>query len=150
MGKDNEFKGSISILGYSPLKFECEFDPKYAPDSVWGDDNTEFVLESSSTSDRKVHIGELIQFLTYVSTSKNRKQNYYFILFLCGEADNSPRADLEYKRLKRYFDNFPMTETIKSSIAGVYVVDQSTVSMKLTKNDLLKMQAVFVRANECQ
>lgn len=148
MGKDNEFKNSISVLEYTPLEFESEFDPKYAPDSVYGDDNTEYILESSSTSDRKVHIGELIQFLTYVSTSKNRKPNYFFILFLCGEADNSPRADLECKRLKTYFDNFPMTETIKSSIAGVYVVDQKTVSMKLTQNDFLKMQTVYVRANK--
>lgn len=150
MGKDSDFKCQISILGYTALDFECEFDPKYTPDSVCGDENTEFILESSSTSDRKVHIGELIQFLTYVSTTQNRKPNYFFVLFLCGEADNSPRADLECKRLKAYFNNFPMTETIKSTIAGIYVVDQKMVSMKLTKNDFLKMQAVYVRANKYQ
>lgn len=70
------------------MDFECEFDPKYTPDSVCGDENTEFILESSSTFDRKVHIGELIQFLTYVSTTRNRKPNYFFVLFLCGEVCN--------------------------------------------------------------
>ena len=145
MGKDRKFKRSISISGYLPLKFKCAVDSKYTPDRVYGDDITEFILESSSTSDRKVHIGELIQFLTYVSTTKNRKQNYYFILFLCGKADNPPRADLECKRLKIYFDHFPMTEIVKSSIAGIYVVDQKMVSMNLTKNDFSKMQAIYSR-----
>lgn len=145
MGKDIDFKRSISILGYSSLEFACEFDSKYAPDVVYGDDTTEFILESSSTSDRKVHIGELIQFLIYVSTTGDRKQNYYFILFLCGESNNRPSAVLECKRLKAYFDNFPITETIKSSIAGIYVVDQETVPMKLTINDFSKMEAVYER-----
>lgn len=145
IGKDRTFKKRIQIAGFTKIKFNGDSNFEYKPDCVLANENTEYFLESSSTGDRKVHIGELIQFLTYISTVTERKENYYFILFLCGKGKYAPRAALEYERLKFYFDHYSMPENIKESIAGIYVVDSEKVSMSLTKDDFSKMYVIYER-----
>jgi len=82
------------------------------------------IFESSSTSNRKVHIGELIQFLTYVINA-NDKNKYSLILFPCGNSDTSPNVNDEKERLRYYYDNFPLSKKQKEKIKMIKITDQS-------------------------
>ena len=122
--KDKLFKENVKVQGFSEYKLIeksiCEF---YKPDKILENEKSVIFFESSSTGDRKVHIGELIQFLTYVSLGIE-KRDMYFVLFLCGEAKSSPKVHEEVKRLNYYYQNFSMKNSERAKIKGLYVANQ--------------------------
>lgn len=130
MRKDVEFKNKCNFEGYKKIQIRRKF---YSPDCVFEKENVIIVAESSSTGDRKVHIGELIQFIEYAHSMKNK--DFYYFLFLCGENVTSPRAETEKPRLKHYYDSYAVNKS--DNIKGIYVVDQDKVVItKLRISDL--------------
>ena len=74
----------------------------YKPDIVLGLSNGELaILEHSSTGDRKVHIGELLQAFQYAFSSGKK---VHWLLFLDGKGQNSPTVTYEKCRLNFYLD----------------------------------------------
>ena len=71
-GKDKKFKES-KLAGFKKGAIpDGEWKKNYTPDLVFekkeGNKKTIVILESSASGDRKVHIGELTQFLSFVNT----------------------------------------------------------------------------------
>jgi hypothetical protein len=75
---------------------------KYKPDKSFNDSNgsTVLIIESTSTGDRKVSIGELCQAEKFF-TDNNISGTLIFSL--CGKSENSPRPDTQYEYLMPYF-----------------------------------------------
>lgn len=119
MGKDADFKNNIKIQGFVDITNTVEPKGVYNPDKVFGKDKTIIVLESSSTGDRKVHIGEMTQFLSYVLPNPKWEKCYY-VLFLCG---NSTEEN-ELKRLQSIYDAYPISKTNKNKIVAICIQDQ--------------------------
>jgi len=75
---------------------------KYRPDRSFKNENGEVVcvIESSSTNDRKVGVGELCladKFFT------DNNVNGILIFSLCGKSDSPPRPDTQKEYLEPYF-----------------------------------------------
>lgn len=127
--KDKAFKERISVQGFSEYKLVAKaIGEFYNPDKILENEDSIIFFESSSTGDRKVHIGELIQFLTYVSLGVE-KRHIFFVLFLCGESKSSPSVDSEIQRLRYYYKNYSMKNTEREKIKGIYIVNQKDVNI---------------------
>ncbi len=140
-GKDKKFKENIKVEGYEEYKTKNEqFFKFYHPDKILKKDNSIIILESSSAGDRKVHIGELTQFLTYVSCC-DRNIDIYFVLFLCGDSKTAPKVENEIERLRYYYNNYPMKNSDREKIKGVYINWQNEVGT-LTLEQIKKFDRV--------
>ncbi|WOC33500.1 MULTISPECIES: hypothetical protein [Caproicibacterium] len=95
-------------------------------------------MESSSTGDRKVHIGELMQFLTFVSLEYANIKNISFILFLCGSGKNPPTVNTEYTRLKYFFDNYHIKPEALKKIKGIYITDTTNYVLDIKTISTMK------------
>lgn len=127
-GKDSEFKENINLVPtFDRVEdFSAVFPEEsnfYRPDAVFKKDDTVVILESSTTNDRKVHIGELIQFLTFVKNDK-KFAAFYFVLFLAGDGEKSPKQDKEIERLQHYFDCYQMQDKMKAKIKKIAIAKQ--------------------------
>jgi hypothetical protein len=79
-----------------------------------------------------VHIGELCQFIEFARNSTaNKKIN--MILLLDGAVDNSPKAEMEFQRLKYYVDNLFKKSLEKVGFIGVAKYDSSLSGQSLNK-----------------
>ena len=128
MGKDVDFKNNIMIKGFSKQtnRYGLEY---YSPDAILKNNNIQVVCESSSTGDRKKHIGELLQFVTLVCDEKQENQDFYFVLFINTESKKGCSADKESNRLKYYFDRTSISREKLRKIKGIYVVNQHDVDI---------------------
>ena len=119
MGKDADFKKSVAIKGFS--KQTSNYGLKYySPDAILKNNNIQVVCESSSTGDRKIHIGELLQFITMVCDEEDENQVFYFILFIYTDSKSGCSADKEAERLRYYFDRVSISRKKLNKIKGVY------------------------------
>lgn len=75
---------------------------RYKPDRSFKDESGEVicVIESSSTNDRKVEVGELCLADKFFSGNKT---DGVLIFSLCGKSDHPPRPDTQTKYLEPYF-----------------------------------------------
>lgn len=99
------------------------------------------VIESSSTGDRKVHIGEMFQSHKFYCDEEIKGE---LIISLAGNNKNSPRPDTSYKYLKPYFD-FIKKES-KFGLKRVYLIEQDDF-MKLQNGDVKLLGERFI--NKC-
>lgn len=140
---DKDFKNGLAIEGFEKRKSASSYGEFYTPDVVLENEDTVIFFESSSSSDRKVHIGELTQFLTYVNLGEEKKENIYFVLFLCGNSVNPPTVDKEYERLHYYYQNFSMRNNCRAKIKGLYIAKQENVNVSnLTVADIKKYKRI--------
>jgi hypothetical protein len=123
MGKDSEFKSQVKVCNYNSVDLS-DLGKYYHPDLTLENKSHLIIFESSSTGDRKVHIGELVQFLTYIN-SNSIYNEYSFILSLCGASETSPSIQEEIGRLQYYYDSFPLSKVKRSQIKKIAVVDQN-------------------------
>lgn len=131
---DSEFKKS-QIKGFVKLDLSKDWSELYRPDVVVKKDKTMVIMESSSTGDRKAHIGELTQFLEYVS-SDTEFEEFYYVLFLCGSAKNSPKKETELLRLQFYYDSFPISKRARDKIKGIYIKEEASKVLTLTLDEI--------------
>lgn len=80
-------------------------DNRYAPDVSIKNENNEVlcVIESSSTNDRKVGLGELLLAHKYFI---DKRIKGIIIYSLCGLSDISPTPDTQYRYIQPYFEYF--------------------------------------------
>ena len=64
MKKDKNFKSNFNIKGFTKKQYSESY---YNQDLYFENDDEVVFIEHSSTGDRKVHIGELCQFVTATS-----------------------------------------------------------------------------------
>lgn len=123
-GKDKTFKEISSINGY--IKLTTELESYYTPDAFFikNDSKDLIICECSSTGDRKVHIGELMQFLTYVSKNSSSIDSVRMVLFICNASKNGPKVKNEYARLKYYYSSYPLNEFCRNKIKGIFIMDK--------------------------
>ena len=134
---DSEFKANLKLEGFSERIDKQLLGEFYAPDKIMENNDTVIFFESSSTGDRKVHIGELTQFLSYVNSGIETKKNIYYVLFLCGNSKSSPTVEKEYDRLRYYFENNTMKNSERNKIKGIYIANQNDVDIsKLTLSQI--------------
>lgn len=124
--KDRTFKTNVDICDFEKQTVGDIVGKNYHPDAIFTKSKTIIILESSSTGDRKVHIGELIQFIEFVEHDKNY-EDYYFVLFLCGRSKTSPDVKNEVKRLEACLPCIKCC--IKSKIKGIYIANQDKVEL---------------------
>lgn len=129
MGKDKSFKECVSFSGFIK-KASSKLHEYYQPDVVFEQNKITIICESSTTGDRKVHIGELVQFLTYVSENRCSEKKFYFVLFISNTSNGGPKPSIEAKKLKYYFDRFALPKYILDTIGGVFVVDQELIDIE--------------------
>ena len=140
---DSEFKANLQMKGFTKRIDKQLLGEFYAPDMIMENGDTVIFFESSSTGDRKVHIGELTQFLTYMTSGVEQKENVYFVLFLCGNSKTSPTVDTEYDRLRYYYKNFSMKNSEHDKIKGIYIANQSESNItKLTLDDIKRYKRI--------
>ena len=133
MGKDREFKSKISVTDYENITKSVSINNIYEPDAVFLKENTVIVFESSSTGDRKVHIGEMIQFITHIV--KNGKYNEcYFVLYLCGEGKTSPTIENEKERLQEIYNKLSLSKEERKKIALIAIADQFKIDFSKSLN----------------
>ena len=118
--KDRIFKETVNLAGFKEKRIVEQF---YSPDKAFEKDKTIVIMESSSTGDRKVHIGELTQFLSYCSNDKQYDE-YYFVLYLSGKSKSAPKANTEIKRLQKFYDSFSICKTQRIRIKKIAIVNQ--------------------------
>ena len=124
MKKDKNFKEEFKIEGFNKEKYNEEY---YNPDLYFKNENEVVFVEHSSTGDRKVHIGELCQFVTAKSDLPKS-----MILVLDAKGENPPSSDGEKGRLKYYFESSfkdCLLENIK--FIGVVKNEESISGLKL-------------------
>lgn len=103
--KDVKFKNSIeklqSILNnkFNILSINKEYDQYYHPDAFFKYKEKYFIIEHSSSGDRKTHIGEFVQAHLYAQYN-NMEVNY--ILIIDNQHKTGPTAQKEKERLEYY------------------------------------------------
>jgi hypothetical protein len=129
MGKDADFKKNLDIKGFSKQTggYGLEY---YNPDAILDLDNLRVVCESSSTGDRKIHIGELLQFITFVCENVHDAKEFYLVLFINSESSNGCSANKEAERLRYYFERLSLRPKNIKQIKGIYVVDQKEIDIR--------------------
>lgn len=138
MKKDKNFKSNFNIKGFTKKQYSESY---YNPDLYFENDDEVVFIEHSSTGDRKVHIGELCQFVT--ATSKLPKN---MILVLDGEGENSPSVEGEKDRLKYYFES-SFKDSLVKNIKFIGVIKNEVSISGLTFNDLKKICKVVYKKN---
>ena len=127
--KDSKFKNTLCVANFNVrLVKKDELGGFYMPDKILESSDSVIFFESSSTGDRKSHIGELFQFLTYVNNGIEVKNNIYFVLFLCGDSKSSPNVKREVKKLRYYYQNFSMKNNERAKIKGIFVSNQQDIT----------------------
>ena len=143
--QDSEFKSTLTVKDFVKDNGSRCLGGFYIPDVVLENNDTDAVIffESSTTNDRKVHIGELTQFLTYINTGQEKRGNAYLVLFLNGCSASSPTAETEFQRLQYYFNNFMMKNSERDKIKGIYIANQSEVDIcKLTLDSIKEFKRI--------
>jgi len=126
---DSEFKAKLQVEEFTERTDKQLLGKYYAPDKVMENTDAVIFFESSSTGDRKVHIGELTQFLSYVNLGVETKPNIYYVLFLCGQSKNAPTVEKEQERLNYYFENHVIKNSERKKIKGLYIANQNEVDI---------------------
>jgi len=127
--RDTDFKKIVFICkdkknNNYPLRYF------YNPDVVFTLGNKKMVIiEHSSTGDRKVHIGELLQAYQYAVESGNKCT---FILVLDGKNETSPTVDAERERLSFYYEF--LKKLTNKDLMQVYVFDMKDIK-KIMNNE---------------
>ncbi len=147
MGKDRKFKRDFEIDGFTKISLisldENKLGNFYQPDLMFEKEGHIIICEHSSTGDRKVHIGELTQFIAFVIRNNNEYNKFSYFLFLDGMSKNSPTVEQETARLKHYYDN-ALEYALKSSlptqnpIENIRVIRYSDLKNKTVCIDELK------------
>ncbi|PIE92116.1 hypothetical protein CO726_28255 [Bacillus fungorum] len=120
-GRDVAFKENFRIKGME-VQENTRIGEFYNPDLILKDSDNTVILEHSSTGDRKVHIGELTQFIEYVINSEDDTKKS-LIIFLDGKSDSSPKEKREHERLKFYMDElFSLKAVMLKNIFFIGVV----------------------------
>ena len=83
---DADFKKS-QVIGFEEYKLEEDWGEFYKPDLVFTKDKIIIFLESSSTGDRKPHVGELTQFLSFVNCNLINLMSFIMYLFFVAMAN---------------------------------------------------------------
>ncbi|MDK3223290.1 MAG: hypothetical protein E6936_06170 [Clostridium perfringens] len=125
---DNEFKEKFDISDFKKEKFNSKF---YNPDLYFKNNDEAIWIEHSKTGDRKVHIGELCQFINVVS-----ELNKNMILILDGVGETAPTPILERDRLRFYMKGF--NTSLMENINFIGVVKNKEDINNLTFDDLKK------------
>lgn len=96
---------------------------KYRPDRSFGDTdgNVRCVIESSSTNDRKVGVGELCLADKFFSDSKWRG---VLIFSLCGKALTRPKPETHLNYLRPYFLHLRGSER-EFGVREIFVLDEA-------------------------
>ena len=97
---------------------------KYKPDRSFADDNGKVncIIESSSTNDRKVGVGELCLADKYFS---DNKVNGVLIFSLCGTCATRPKPETQLKYLRPYFLHLRSSGR-EFGVKTVYILDESS------------------------
>lgn len=133
MRKDKIFKDTFKIQNGNRIADEVIKQFKYYnPDLVLEINNEVVVLEHSSTGDRKVHIGELSQFIEFTVNCKIEKE-FSMILLLDGEGDNPPDVKKEAERLRYYINALFNDKLEYVNFIGVIRYDNSLSGLTLKK-----------------
>lgn len=93
---------------------------KYRPDMSFADEEGQIVcvVESSSTNDRKVGVGELCLADKFFS---DNKMDGVLIFSLCGKSQYPPRPDTQARYLEPYFQHLKRGSTC-SGVRVVYFI----------------------------
>ncbi|SDJ01361.1 hypothetical protein SAMN04515654_12311 [Halanaerobium congolense] len=143
---DKKFKNIKLNLGSEFKKYtkgSIIGDDKYKPDIsiINSKEKVVCVIESSSTGDRKVHIGEMFQSHKFYCDEEIKGD---LIISLAGSSKNSPRPDTSYKYLKPYFD-FIKKES-KIGLKRVHLIEQDDF-IKLQNDGVKLLDEKFI--NKC-
>lgn len=131
MRKDKIFKDSFKIKDAKKINNDITRKFRYYnPDLVLEEDNEIIVLEHSSTGDRKVHIGELSQFIDFSMSHKSDKI-FDMILLLDGEGDNKANSKYEAERLRYYIETVFNDKLDKVKFIGVIRYDCELIGLSL-------------------
>ncbi|MET4163490.1 hypothetical protein ABIE61_003354 [Marinobacterium sp. MBR-111] len=106
-------KSNGSIIGFD----------KYKPDKSYADQSGQItlVIESTSTGDRKVGIGELLQAEKYFC---DHNVSGTLIFSLSGSSNNSPRPNTQKQYLQPYFD-FLKQQNSNIGVYEIYLILES-------------------------
>jgi hypothetical protein len=141
--KDIKFKNIIEELlvkNNSISVIENNLNEFYHPDGVLIYKEYHYILEHSSTGDRKVHLGELIQAYEY-SIRNNHK--VVLIIILDNQTKTAPKKDAELKRLN-YYLNFLKIQKIKHNNSfEVRVKDILEVDNSEKLNQIILKDKIF-------
>ncbi|MDU7150418.1 MAG: hypothetical protein E6300_18310 [Clostridium sp.] len=116
--KNFRIKDSKEISNENMKKFEY-----YRPDLVLETDKEIIVLEHSSSGDRKVHIGELSQFVEF-SLNYDSDKKFSMILLLDGKGETSASVSKESNRLKYYVETLFNNKMENINFIGVVKYDE--------------------------
>lgn len=118
----------------------------YRPDIILENQEEIIVLEHSSTGDRKVHIGELSQFIEFTLNYRSNK-NFNLIIFLDGKGETAPQVKKECDRLKYYVERLfsDKLETVRFIGVVEYNIDMNGLSL----NQIIeKSECVYIKEVE--
>lgn len=149
MRKDKEFKDSFKIKDAKKVNNDIMSGFEYYnPDLVLEEDDEIIILEHSSTGDRKVHIGELSQFIDFSINHKSDKM-FDMILLLDGEGDNKAISKYEAERLRYYIENVFRDKLDKVNFIGVIKYDCELIGLSLGEIKS-RCECVFQKEVECE
>lgn len=106
--KDKQFKDIVEdLLEQKSINFITS--GYYTPDKMFVVNNHLFIMECSSTGDRKTIIGELFGAFVYFNFNKSTYKSCNLIIFLTGVYKSSPTKSLIEKYLAPYMDYIKST-----------------------------------------
>lgn len=140
---DADFKKS-QVIGFEEYKLEEDWGEFYKPDLVFTKDKIIIFLESSSTGDRKPHVGELTQFLSFVNCNYNKFDEFYYVLILCGNGKSPPKDDRELKRLQFFYDRFALLPCARKKIKGIYVKNQESATLSIMLEEIQNYTSIIL------
>jgi hypothetical protein len=146
MGKDASFKDDLKIKSFEKYNCYDKQDGYWQPDLVLinKEDNHIVVCEHSTTGDRKVHIGELIQFLAFAYKFNKKGYKYSYFLFLEGEGSSPPKKEIECSRLQYYYNIFSKNMTNATNIHHIIIYNYADVPRQSEPLDLQSIIACGV------
>lgn len=144
--KDKSFKNDFKIISFEKESkdFKEEYRDYYTPDLIFTNDKEIIICESSSASDRKVHLGEVLQFIAFANESKDERE-FKLLILLCGKSASPPTKELQFDRIKHYVDFLynQNNETFKNiNYIGVGKFDEVELESELN-NIISKCKSIF-------
>lgn len=124
MRKDIKYRKVITEVENKLNAARCDLIDYYNPDGYFVYNGFCFIIEHSSTGDRKSHIGELFQAM---SLAKKINLKIKFILVLDNQNVNAPKKDREFNRLNYYAEIIDPTSKFIDEIVVKNVDEVMTV-----------------------
>lgn len=149
MGKDKEFKKYItSFIENNKEISTVEQSKPYKPDAIFRCNNTLFILECSSTGDRKAILGELFGAFLFFKKEKEKEKDLKckFITFLTGVGVTAPTTDGIEKYLNPYLE---YVKGVISDFEIIYkskILDDKAINVSVLHENLVEILGIKIAA----